>query len=294
MYEPEFTLITPTHNIVDAGKADDFMLLINLLSKQTYPFIEHIIIDNASTDETITLLKDYKNSGYINFYSAPDTGKYDAINKGILRAKGKYVGFLSCDDFYHDITGIYDVVNLMEANDADFCYFPSYCIPPNGQAFLFNPSIYNVFQVMPFPHQACIFKRETLEQVGNFDAKFKILADYDLIIRLILGGFHGIAFDGNILTYKLGEQAEKYSVQVAAECAHIYHKNLRQLYPLSENEIDRMVNISEIPKALLEKLAQCFPTEDKNIFLERYEQMYNLRLQAQELKRQQEQQKQGN
>ena len=69
MYEPEFTVITPTSNIVDAGLTDDFSLLVNLLDRQTYPYIEHIVIDNASTDETITLLKDYKNSGFLNFYS---------------------------------------------------------------------------------------------------------------------------------------------------------------------------------------------------------------------------------
>ena len=287
MYEPEISIITPTYNIVDAGKADDFMVLIAMLQRQTYPYIEHIVVDNASTDETITLLKEYKNSGYISFYSAPDNGKYDAINKGLLRAKGKYVAFLSCDDFYHDITGLYDVVNLMEANDADFCYFPAYCVMPDGGAILFNPSIYNVFQVMPFSHQAVVFKRESLEKLGYFDSKFRLFADYDLIIRVMLSGLHGIQFDGNIVTYKIGEQAGKYGTQIAAECAHIYHKNFRALYPLNENEIDRMVTISEIPKPLLDTFAQFFPG-DEQIFYERYEQMYNMRLQAEETRRAQE------
>src|SRR5574344_1755722 len=122
MYEPEVTVITPTYNLVESNHADDFTLLVNLLNRQTYPYIQHLIIDNASTDETITLLKDYKNGGYLNFYSEPDHGKFDAMNKGIMRAKGKYISFLSCDDFYHDITGIYDVVNIMESQDADFCF----------------------------------------------------------------------------------------------------------------------------------------------------------------------------
>lgn len=99
MYEPEFTVITPTYNIVDNNQADDFTLLVSLLGKQTYPYIEHIIIDNNSQDGTVDFLKEYKNSGYISFFSEPDRGKFDAMNKGILRAKGKYIGFLSCDDF---------------------------------------------------------------------------------------------------------------------------------------------------------------------------------------------------
>ena len=52
MYEPEVTIITPTSNIVDKGQADDFTLLVNLLDRQTYEFVDHLIIDNASQDGT--------------------------------------------------------------------------------------------------------------------------------------------------------------------------------------------------------------------------------------------------
>ena len=113
--EPIVSIITPTHNIIKAGLTDEFNLLVSLLSKQTYPDVEHIIIDKASDDDTMLLLKDYKSKGYINFYSEPDTGKFQALNKGIMRAKGKYIAFLSCDDFFHDITAITDVVNTASA-----------------------------------------------------------------------------------------------------------------------------------------------------------------------------------
>ena len=289
MYEPEVTVITPTHNIVEAGKADDFTLLLNLLNRQTYPYIEHIVMDNASTDETVELLKEYKNSGYISFTSAPDRGKYDAVNKALMKAKGKYIAILSCDDFYHDITGIADVVNVMEEAQADFCYFPAYCVPPDNNVFLYIPSIYNVFQVMPFGHQACLFSKDAIAALGGFDVKFKLFADYDLIIRLVLNNFKGVYFDGNIVTYKMAEQVEKYQQQVKAECSHIYHKNFRSLFPLNDNQIDRMVNIAEIPRPLLDRLVKCFPG-DEEIFFERYEQMYNLRLQNAEALRAQERQ----
>lgn len=292
MYEPEVTIITTTHNIVDAGQTDDFTLQLNLMNRQTYPYIEHLVMDNASTDETINLLKDYKNSGYINFFSAKDNGKFDAMNKGLLRAKGKYVAFLSCDDFYHDITGIYDIVNLMEENDADFCYFPSYCVQEDGNVFLFNPSPYNVFQVMPFPRQAVVIKKETMASLGNFDSKFKLFADYDLMIKLFLSRAKGIFYDGCIVTYKMGTNALKYPSQIQAECRHIYHQNFRSIYPVNDNIIDRMVNIAEIPKPLLDKLIKCFPG-DEEIFMERYQQMYELRLQNAEALRANERQNKG-
>lgn len=280
MYEPEVSVITPTSNIVETEQADDFNLLINILNRQTYPYVEHIIIDNASYDGTQELLKDYKNNGYINFFSEPDHGKFDAMNKGIMRAKGKYVSFLSCDDFYHDITGIADVVNLMEEEDADFCYFPSYCSHPDGFTFLFQPAILNVFQVSPCPRQAFFFKRSVLEEIRYFDDKFKLLADYDLIIRLFLNGYKGVMFDGNIVTCKLGEQVTKHTVQVEAECSHIFYKNYKNLYPMTNEVLDRMVKISEVPKPLLDKLVTKFPQEYRDEYYQQYENMYNLRVQA--------------
>ena len=89
MYEPQFTVITTTSNIVEQDKADDFTLLISLLARQTYEYLDHVIIDNASNDGTEVLLKEYKNSGYIDFFSEPDRGKFEAMNKGLLRAKGE-------------------------------------------------------------------------------------------------------------------------------------------------------------------------------------------------------------
>ena len=288
MYEPEFTVITPTYNIVDNNQADDFTLLVSLLGKQTYPYIEHIIIDNNSQDGTVDFLKEYKNSGYISFFSEPDRGKFDAMNKGILRAKGKYIGFLSCDDFYHDITGIADIINVMEEENADFCFFPSYCIQPDGTAFQFIPSMLNVFQVAPCPRQAIIFKRVALEKMSFFDEKFKLMADYDLIIRCILAGLIGVMFDGNIVTYKMGEQIMKHSVQSEAECNHIFYKNYKTMYQMTNEVLERMVKYSEIPKPLLDKLVLKFPQEDREMFYDRYQQMYDMRIQAVRNMREQE------
>lgn len=288
MYEPEVTIITPTSNIVDKGQADDFTLLVNLLDRQTYEFVDHLIIDNASQDGTEVLLKEYKNSGFLTFYSEPDRGKFDAMNKGLLRAKGKYVAFLSCDDFYHDITGIADVVNVMEKEDADFCFFPSYCCHPEGYVFQFIPAMLNTFQVAPCPRQAMFFKKSVLNELRGFDEKFKLLADYDLVIRLVLGGYKGVLFDGNIVTCKLGEQVSKNTTQVEAECNHIFYKNYKNMYPMSNEVLDRMVKFSEIPKPLLDKLAMKFPSEDKDLFYEKYQQMYELRMEAVKNLRQQE------
>ena len=278
--EPTVSIITATQNIVEKGQTDDFNLLISLLDRQTYPKIEHIIVDGASNDGTTELLKNYKNKGYLNFISERDTGKFAAFNKGIMRAKGKYVSFVSCDDFYHDITAIADVVNLMEAEQADFCFSPAYCRHPQGFTFLFEPAIYNVFQVMPCARQGMFFKKSVLEKERYFDEKFKMMADFDLIIRIIIKKYKGIYFPDNFTTYKLGEKAFENQDRCSEETKMVYLKNYRPLYPLNNEVLDYMVNLSEFPKPLLEKLAQFFPPQDKEHFFESCEQMHQLRLDA--------------
>ena len=69
-------------------------------------------------------------------------------------------------------------------------------------------------------------KRSVLDELHGFDEKFKLLADYDLVIRLILNNYKGIYFESNVVTYKLGEQITKFGVQSEAECNHIFYKKL--------------------------------------------------------------------
>ena len=278
--EPLISIITTTHNIVENGQADDFNLLVTLLDMQTYPNIEHIVIDNASTDDTVVLLKDYKNKGYINFFSERDNGKFDGYNKGILHARGKYIAFLSCDDFLHDITALQDLVRLMELENADFSVSPSYCRHPEDFVFLYAPSMFNVFQVMPCPRQCMFFKKAVLDKENGFDTKFKYMADFDLMIRLVMKKYKPVYFNRNYLTYKLGEVLYKEPQLGDNDAKMIFLKNYRSLYPLNDELLDRMVKTSYLPKELIEKFATRFPEEDKELFMERCEQMHQLRLNA--------------
>ena len=256
--EPFVTIITPTYNLLQNNLADDFNLLIKLLDIQTYPNIEHLIIDNMSNDGTVEMLKDYKNKGYLNFYSERDTGKFNAYNKGVMRAKGKYITFLSCDDFIHDITSVYDIVNLMEANDADFTFAPAYCRHPEGFVFLFAPSMHNAFQVLPCARQAMFFKKSMIEKENYFDEKF----------------------DNNYVTYKLGTKPLENPKRSEEESKAIYYKNFRTLYSLDDNILEQMAKFSAFPKPLLEKLANYFPQEDKELFFSKCEEMHQLRINA--------------
>ena len=278
--EPILSVIITTYNIVEKDKVDDFNLLITLLSKQTYPEIEIIVIDKASTDETNVLLKDYKNKGYINFFSEPDMNKFDGFNKGVMRAHGKYVAFLSCDDFWHDITAVRDIMTFMESNNADFVYSPAYCCYPTGYVYLFPPVIHAAFQVMPCARQGMIFKKSVIEQLNYFDTKFAYFADFDLIIRMLMKRFKGFYYDTNFTTYKLCESIEKNPEKCTQECKQIFYKNYRGLTALNNDILDKMVKTSEFPQELLQKLAVLYPPEERQQFLNDCEEVYKNRVEA--------------
>lgn len=280
MDEPFVTIITPTNNLLENNQGDAFNLLVELLDMQTYPNIEHLIMDNASTDGTVEFLKDYKNQGYLNFYSEKDSGKFSAYNRGVMHAKGKYIAFLSCDDFIHDITSIYDIVNVMEANNADFSFAPAYCRHPEGFVFLFAPSMQNAFQVLPCARQAMFFKKSMIEAENYFDERFKLLADFDFIIRIIMKRYKPVYFDSNYVTYKLGMKAQENTARAEEECKAIFNKNYRTLYQFNDEVLNKMVKYSEFPKPLLDKLVGFFPEADKELFYDRCEQMHQIRLNA--------------
>lgn len=284
--EPFVTIITPTYNLLENNMADDFNLLISLLDMQTYPNIEHLVIDNASNDGTIEMLKNYKNLGFFNFYSERDTGKFNAYNKGIMRAKGKYIAFLSCDDFIHDITSIYDIVNVMEANNADFSFAPAYCRHPEGFVFLFAPAMHNAFQVMPCARQAMFFKKSMIEKENYFDEKFKTMSDFDFIMRIIMKGYKPVYFDGNYVTYKLGTKPLQDPKRSEEESKAIYFKNFRSLYPMDDQVLDQMAQYSAFPQPLLEKLSKYFPEADRELFFARCEEMHQLRVNAKKTQQQ--------
>ena len=280
MDEPLVTVVTPTVNLLDNNQADDFNLLVELLDMQTYPNIEHISIDKGSTDGTGEFLKDYKNQGYVDFFSEPDSGKFNAFNKGVMHAKGKYITFLSCDDFIHDITAIYDIVNVLETNGADFTFAPAYCRHPEDFVFLFRPSMHNAFQVMPCARQAMFFKKSMIEKEKYFDERFKLLADFYLIIRIIMKRYKPAFFDSNYVTYKFGTKVMQYQKRAEEETKAIYNKNFRNLYTFNDETLTKMAQFSEFPKPLLDKLVGYYPEADKQIFYDRCEEMHQIRLNA--------------
>mgnify|MGYP000661390213 CR=1 FL=1 len=101
------SVITATWN---SGKT--LCTTLDSVLSQSYPDIEHIIVDGGSTDNTMEIVREYepRYNGRLRFISEPDKGLYDAMNKGIRMSTGEVVGILNSDDFYTSS----DVVEKLE------------------------------------------------------------------------------------------------------------------------------------------------------------------------------------
>ena len=106
------------------------------------------------------------------------------------------------------------------------------------------------------------------------------MADFDLVIKIMLKKYKGIYFDTNYVTYKLGQKGFENPKRVEEETKMLYFKNYRNLYPLNEQILSKMVTESLFPRGLLEKLATRFSPDDSQIFYQKCEQMHRLRVQA--------------
>ncbi len=187
----KFSIITATYNsqntIADA---------INSVASQTYDNIEHIIIDGASTDNTLLIINETK--GRISkIISEPDNGIYDALNKGINSASGDVIVFLHADDIFAENTIIEKAAKLFDDKQTDSIYGDLQYVAKEdtGKIIRFWKSGEYSFSKlkkgwMP-PHPTFFVKKDIYDKFGIFDTNFKIAADYDIILRFL--GKHKIS-----------------------------------------------------------------------------------------------------
>ncbi|MFC1489462.1 glycosyltransferase family 2 protein, partial [Thermodesulfobacteriota bacterium] len=152
---------------------------------------EHIIIDGASTDGTLDIVKEYRTE-IARVISEPDSGIYDAMNKGIPLATGDVVGFLNADDFYPDPEVLSNVADIFEDGRVESCYGDLVYVHPTKpeqtlrfwQSGEYDPERF-YWGWMP-PHPTFFVTRSTYEKHGYFNLDFGSAADYELMLRFLL------------------------------------------------------------------------------------------------------------
>jgi glycosyltransferase len=159
------------------------------VANQDYPFIEHILVDGKSTDNTLDIIREF--SKVNRLISEKDHGIYDAMNKGIGLATGDFVGFLNSDDFYSSHSVISQVIDAFERHGTDALYGDIVYVHPKQTKKILRTWIAGNYHRKKFlygwmpPHPAFFVRRELFHKCGNFNTSLSSAADYELMLRFL-------------------------------------------------------------------------------------------------------------
>lgn len=181
------SIITATYN--SAATIADTM---SSVLAQTYHDIEYWVVDGASTDETMTIVKSFEDKfqGRLHYISEPDRGIYDAMNKGIERCTGDVVGILNSDDYFTDNQVLENVAKALEKNNLDAVYGDIHFIhdgEPDKTVRYYSSAMFRPFWLrfgfMP-AHPSFYVRRDIYMKHGLYSLDYKIAADYEMMVRL--------------------------------------------------------------------------------------------------------------
>jgi glycosyltransferase involved in cell wall biosynthesis len=175
------------------------------VAEQSFKARELIVMDGGSTDGTLDIVR--ANSGWIaHWESGPDRGVYDAWNKALAHARGDWICFLGCDDYFHDRRLLERIAPIARGA------FPSYRLIYGRLNIVSGDGrvIENVARPWPkikgqflagtlmLPHPGTFHHRTLFDVHGNFDSSFRIAGDYDLMLRELKVA-DALYLDGEIL-----------------------------------------------------------------------------------------------
>ena len=183
---PSVSVITPSYN--SAEFIEDAILSV---SRQERVAVEHIVIDGASSDGTIDIVK--RHAG-VQWISEPDRGQSDAINKGFLRARGELMGWLNADDYYLPASLEAIARAAREHPEADVIYGDCVFVDAEGRILRskveheFDRSVLMYFGCY-IPSTSTFFRRRVIEWGALLDCDYRVCMDFEYFARLAHAGF---------------------------------------------------------------------------------------------------------
>jgi glycosyltransferase involved in cell wall biosynthesis len=179
---PLVSIVTPTYN---SGRFLE--RTIKSVLAQDYPFVEYIVMDGGSTDDTVSILERYRDK--LIYFSAPDKGPADAVNQGFQRSAGSILGWLNADDEYSPKAISTTVRHMTEQPEAGVIYGQAVWIDENGAQIAPYPTT-TPYQERMFEQEcgicqpAAFLRREAFFDAGGFKVDQNSCWDYDLWIRI--------------------------------------------------------------------------------------------------------------
>lgn len=183
MINPHISIIIATYN---SGKT--LRIALESVKNQTYQNWECLIIDGASKDETLNIVKEYvQMDSRFRYISEPDEGIFDAFNKGWKQSNGKWIYYLGSDDSLNKEA--FEKIDFNNADEYDVIYGNIAIVFPNGTIKFVHPLSPDKLKYLMFAnHQSILTKKEKVEGMGGFNIQYSISADFDLMQRIYLSG----------------------------------------------------------------------------------------------------------
>ncbi|WP_150466454.1 glycosyltransferase family 2 protein [Francisella sp. SYW-9] len=198
--EPLITVITVVYN-GENHLEETIQSVIN----QTYKHVEYIIIDGGSTDSTLDIIKKYESQ--VDYWiSEPDGGIYDAMNKGISLANGDVIGLINSDDWY-EVDTVEKVVHEYIASDKQTIFYGYLRIVPDSKkSFILNQSknLKLLKKGMILDHPTIFVPKKIYIKYGLFSIDYKIVSDWDLMLRFYLLGVTFVQVKSILANFRLG------------------------------------------------------------------------------------------
>ncbi|MEQ8431814.1 MAG: glycosyltransferase family 2 protein [Roseovarius sp.] len=186
------------------NRRDTIAQAIESVNAQDHFDVEHIIQDGGSTDGTLDVVRQHA-TDTTGVVSEPDTGIYDAINRGILRANGDVVGVMHSDDYFASDDVLSKVASAFKDPNVDGVYGDlSYVAASDTSRVLrhWKSGPYDASKLrwgwMP-PHPTFYMRRHLFDQLGFYDTEFQIAADYDAMLRYFVQGRIKLAYIPEVL-----------------------------------------------------------------------------------------------
>jgi glycosyltransferase involved in cell wall biosynthesis len=179
---PFISIITVSFNSVDTIE----QTILSVID-QDFKDYEYIIIDGGSTDGTIDIIKRYHNQISL-WISEPDRGIYDAMNKGLNLAQGKFISLLNSDDWFEQNSLNYVANSYQLTPNVDIFHGLLKFIDINDEPDSIIGHYSSYLNKGMIEHPTCFIKKDLYDRVGLFDLNYKSASDYDWMLRASRAG----------------------------------------------------------------------------------------------------------
>ena len=199
---PKVTIVIASYNSENTIRA-----ALQSVKDQTYCDWECLVVDGASRDNTIKIVKQFSEGDTrFRYISEVDNGIYDAFNKGWKNANGKWIYYLGSDDLIEK-----EGLRLLMKEEEDFyAILNGYTrmVRLDGTERIVKPKLPK-FGI----HQGMVMRKDVMEVMGGFDEKYKIQADYDLMVRIINADYKMKVIDAIVGNFIIGGTSQSLKSQ---------------------------------------------------------------------------------